>query len=459
MPRASCLVPRSQLLIGLFAPAIQVRTEGKSLREALALVQRYPGIRRLRCHGIPSDKAGEDNTSPTCFTALLEDLELSVRNRGPLPLHLTALTGLTRLAIFSVNVSYKSMAPLSALTWLRELECHSIDRHSLMHVRQLTRLQVLDLSDSPVSKWRIPALGLLVNLTQLDLSNTHVCSLSFVTSLQALWSLNLNNTRPEDLTPLTALPALRRLFATNIYVLYSPLSGTTSLEHLEADSNFLLTPPDAVFLKSLSINVFSVPAHYFVSFSSLTNLETLELHQLTHLGVGCLTALSKLRALSFHFDDQGTAKVREVDDAFLSSIARLSHLTSLSVDMGELSWAYRARLGLLPHPTLVPLLRLKQLRVLCVDLCTNENVEVISNMHNTLRQLTLTNSGFNDIGLQHLSKLVGLERLHLKFCSNMKVESVCTLVYDGSFPVLKECTLERCGDPGGKYYTSGWNWL
>jgi Leucine-rich repeat (LRR) protein len=130
------------------------------------------------------------------------------------------------------NTMVKNLTPLKKLVNLRVLDVHYSTVNKLVVISDLKSLQVLDVSQNQPLFYLDGVEG-LVNLAELNCSETRVSDLSPVQNLKYLEILNLSNTSVETLRPLQDVKTLKELDFSNTNItgvsldyLYSHLSLT-----------------------------------------------------------------------------------------------------------------------------------------------------------------------------------------------------------------------------------------
>ena len=184
-------------------------------------------------------------------------------------------------AVRDLNLRFASLANLSPLSNLFELES-------------------LDLSHTPIAD--LSPLSKLSALKFLSVSGTSVSDLSPLTRLSALESLNLANSSVGDISLLAKLRGLKsvNLYGTQVGD-FSPLSKLPLLESLTIGENRdiqLASLRKLIALKKLSI--FHTPISDLSPLVSLSKLETLELFDTEVTDLSPLHSLTTLTRLWYH---------------------------------------------------------------------------------------------------------------------------------------------------------------
>jgi internalin A len=120
---------------------------------------------------------------------------------------LAALTQLTSLILWGNEIGAEGAAALAALTQLTSLDlgCNQIGDAGATALAALTQLTSLILWGNKIGAEGAAALAALTQLTLLDLSNNPVVETTPFANLKRLTSLNLKETKVQDLSPLRPL--------------------------------------------------------------------------------------------------------------------------------------------------------------------------------------------------------------------------------------------------------------
>ncbi len=157
----------------------------------------------------------------------------------------------------SGNKTITALEPLNKLSNLKSVSLAGCPVTDLMPLRNLNKLEILDISNTAVKILDPLRYCLLLNqlrmkgtpigdlsvipafqsLTLLDISGTQVTSLVAVKDLTSIKDLRLNHTRIKDLAPVTGLTNLEMLNISSTQIdNLEPLKGMTNLHMLISDS-------------------------------------------------------------------------------------------------------------------------------------------------------------------------------------------------------------------------------
>ena len=186
-----------------------------------------------------------------------------------------------------------------------------------------------------------PEIHDLPTLRSLDLDNTRIIDFSPLTGLTGLTTLSLSHTRITDLSPLTGLTGLTGLFLDNTQISdLSPLSALTGLTTLSLGHTQIsdLSPLSALtgltrlYLSHTQITDLSP----LTALTGLTEL-TLNNTQISDLSpLSGLTGLTRLSLIDTQISDlsplSGLTRLTELflDDTRISDLSRLTALTGLT---------------------------------------------------------------------------------------------------------------------------------
>ncbi|WP_448520287.1 leucine-rich repeat domain-containing protein [Rhodoflexus sp.] len=184
----------------------------------------------------------------------IEALDLSAPARAGLITSfdpLTELTGLRSLKLAQTHISdlwplrnlsrlqsldisgtqVSSLDPLKYLSSLQQLNLAGLAISDLSPLSNLLQLQQLNISGTRVSDWE--ALAELSNLQTLQATNLPATSLKGIEQLKSLQFLDVSNLKINNITPLAALPVLERVYLDNTEIsTLGALRGKSSLQLL-----------------------------------------------------------------------------------------------------------------------------------------------------------------------------------------------------------------------------------
>lgn len=187
-----------------------------------------------------------------------------------------------------------SFDPLSELTGLRSLKLTQTGIADLWPLRNLSRLENLDISGTPVTS--LDPLKYLSALQQLNLAGVAVSDLSPISNLLQLQQLNISNTQVNSWEALSDLSRLQTLQATNLPA--TNLNGIEKLKGLQ-------------FLDVSDIKISTI-----TPLAALPALERLYLDNTLLTSVGTLRGKNSLQLLS-------------INNTRVNNLTELGNLTSL----------------------------------------------------------------------------------------------------------------------------------
>lgn len=208
-----------------------------------------------------------------------------------------------------------SFDPLSELTGLRSLKLARTSISDLWPLRNLARLENLDISGTQVTL--LDPLKYLSSLQQLNLSDVAVADLSPIGNLLQLQQLNISNTRVSNWEALAELSRLQTLQATGIPA--TNLNGIEKLKSLQfldvSDVKISNIAPLAALpaLERLYLDNTNI-----TSLSALRGKTALQLLSINNTRIGNLTELGTMPALERIYAD-GTPLSREEINRFIAA--------------------------------------------------------------------------------------------------------------------------------------------
>lgn len=250
--------------------------------------------------------------------------ELLGRGAGS-PLTTADLWSVTELTVPAEAASLEDLRYFSGLTSLT-IEAHS--GLELSFLAEMPELTALDLSGSAVAAEDLPYIGGLGKLTDLNLSNCSLSTLSGLEGLTTLTALNLSGNSISDLSPLSGSKGLVTVnLQRNAVAGFDALSGLPELTWLDLSYNAL----------SGFAPVSACPKLRYLDVSNnvLTSLS----------GIGSLTALTELNASSNQLADASgiggctaLVKVNLSNNALTSmdDMAALVNVTDLDVSYNDI---------------------------------------------------------------------------------------------------------------------------
>lgn len=257
----------------------------------------------------------------------------------------TDLAYLSYLETLHITDAAKSeLVNVKGLSYLRELHVAggSLDEQDLDAIGQLVGLKRLTLSNCGISS--IAALSHLSQLEYLDLSENTVRNLSVITNMLELQELYLNNNAVTDLSSLAGLTKLRVLDVSyNSLKAIDPIRTAIALTYLNFSHNEI---SDIQTLAALSGLIELDASHNTITdvaaLSSCTELEILSISNNTLTDISNLSTLEKLRNLDFSYNQVKTLPQFKRNSLLVSidgsnnqiqDLKALSSLTDLNIVM------------------------------------------------------------------------------------------------------------------------------
>ena len=389
-----------------------------AVRSALRITKGYPIL-----EGPIADK--KDITDLTRLTATRKNID-----------DLTGLEGATALTTLDLgqNNEISDISPLRNLTSLTTLDLADNKIENFSPLWNLTSLTTLDLGQNAIVN--LPTLSNtdLPELVTLDLADNQIQDVSNLSNLSGLETLDLRNNVVGDVTPLSTMTSLKRLYLrgnanlTNVKLLVKlKETSRTSIDITLPrpvtfrDANLLAEVLKALNNNPLNLNlqegdpIFPEDMEMLTTFTAsgqdvvnLTGLETAtKLTSLTLNGneIASLTPLARLEAL------ETLDLADNVNISSISSLARLTALTDLNLSNNKIS-------------SVSSLSRLEALQTLNLADNSISSLTVLSGLIN-LTTLNLSNNRITDVlPLQGLS---ALRTLNLSGNENLTMEKASVL--------------------------------
>ena len=253
---------------------------------------------------------------PAIETAVRQ--QLSLRDDEPI-----LSSDLWTITSFTVPKSATTLADLSRMNYLQNLDAANITVGSLQSLSSLTLLQSIDLSGSRFPVSELSVLGSLPDLKTLKLTGCGLSTVSGLEGAKSLTYLYLNNNTLRNLTPLSGITTLKELYLQhNAVIDLSPLKDLNELQTLNASYNAITTLGSAAGLQKLTwldlssnklasvdgLDKLSNVSYLSLAFNLLENADGLVgCVNLTELNISnnqiskidSLKALAKLKTLNF----------------------------------------------------------------------------------------------------------------------------------------------------------------
>jgi Leucine-rich repeat (LRR) protein len=208
-----------------------------------------------------------------------------------------------------------SFDPLSELAGLRSLKLAQTGISDLWPLRNLSRLENLDISGTPVTS--LEPLKYLSALQQLNMSGVAVSDLSPISNLLQLQQLNISNTQVSSWEALAELSRLQTLQATNLPA--PNLNGIEKLKGLQfldiSDLKINTITPLAALPMLERLYLDNTLIH---SVSTLRGHNHLQLLSINNTRVSSLTELGNMPSLERIYAD-GTPLSREEINRFIAA--------------------------------------------------------------------------------------------------------------------------------------------
>jgi len=414
---------------------------------------RYGFSRELR----PTESSPTDSDLRVLSTFVaLERLESLTLRRSP------SDTGNGTIANNSAMLTDDGLRYLGTLASVKHLDLYdqaAITDIGLGHLKDLTRLEVLNLGGSQVTDAGLVHLGAMPKLSSLDLSNTQITDvgLSRLSGYGQLRRLNLNDTQVTDagLKHLAGVPKLEGLGVAGL-----PITDH-GLAHLKEKTNLFW----------LDLSRTNVTDAGLMHLRSLANLESLTLRdtQITDAG---LVHLKPLRLLGeLHLDgtsisDRGLVHLSGIRGRMSCVLSmQRTQITNLGFEILKDSHFFLL-LGSPPPTKVMPAnyRAVLTLELYGAELTRNDQGEVVGvdfqggdgPEADSWEQPVWSNWKIRDEGLQALRPLAGLRTLNLGYCSGLtnrclasiqgltRLESLSlvgiTTITDDGLEILKKLT-------------------
>lgn len=215
----------------------------------------------------------------------------------------------------SQNQYIQSLEPLGQLVDLRELNLSNTTITDLSPLRNLTELVELNLSNSKIED--ISALRYSDKLVKFNINNTAVTDISVFEKMTKLEHLEMSRTTVIDFAPLSNLTELKylNLKGTKILTL-APIEALTKITELNASGTIVDNLNPLAALKNLTI--LNLDSTKFLDISALKNLENLQVLYVNHTMISNLRPLQDLKHLERIYCDNTPVK-RTLADAFMAS--------------------------------------------------------------------------------------------------------------------------------------------
>jgi small GTP-binding protein len=166
------------------------------------------GLKHLTSLNLRSNQIGDEGAAALAAFTQLTSLDLGYNKIGDEgAAALSALTQLTTLNLWNNQIGDEGAVALAALTQLTTLNLwnNQIGDEGAASLATLIQLTSLDLGNNQIGDEGAAALAALTQLTNLDLSNNPVVTTTPFATLRRLTSLNLKETKVQDLSPLRPL--------------------------------------------------------------------------------------------------------------------------------------------------------------------------------------------------------------------------------------------------------------
>ena len=245
---------------------------------------------------------GADDNDVIFTNALWDIKTFTVPSEAKTYTDLAYLSYLETLHI--TDVAKSELVNIKGLSYLTELHVvgGSLDEQDLDAIGQLVGLKRLTLSNCGISS--IATLSHLSQLEYLDLSENTVRNLSVITNMLELQELYLNNNAVTDLGSLSGLTKLKILDVSyNSLKAIDPIRTATALTYLSFSHNEISDIQTLAALTGLiELNASYNTITDVAALSGCTELEILSISNNALSDISNLSALEKLRNLDFSYN-------------------------------------------------------------------------------------------------------------------------------------------------------------
>ena len=180
---------------------------------------------------------------------------------------------------FTVPSNAGTLEDLAKMNYLTHLVCTDVVVDSLDCLSGLTLLQTIDLSGSRLPSGSLSVLSSLPDLKTLNLSRCRLTTLAGLNGCPSLTVLYLDNNALRNLTPLSGITTLKELYLQhNAVVELDALQSLTELQKLDVSYNSIATTAPAASLKNLTwLNISNNQLSSLKGTGKLTNLSFLNI--------------------------------------------------------------------------------------------------------------------------------------------------------------------------------------
>lgn len=308
-----------------------------------------------------------------------------------------------------LGIKEKGLEPIAELVNLKVLNISNTEVSDLSFVTGLSNLEKLYVSNTKIR--RLKPLAKLTNLKtiHLDLSKAKVLDVTALSGLLKLQSLVISNEDASDLTPLASLVNLKSLFIDLSRTRVRDLSGLAGLINLAALDISNTEVRDLTPLSNLEnltfLNISNTEIRYLTPLAGLANLVELDLSGTLVTDLSPLTGLKELRSLTISgkpFEEENATNRWPFAQRIASAIPSVIEPAPFVCD-------------------LAPLSHLLNLENVDISGTLVSDLSPLSGLVN-LKELNLSGTPVSD-----LSPLVGLSRLRTLNASRTKVSDLAPL--------------------------------